>query len=148
MTTELSIKLEGNELQTYLETFNDELETNGQPLSVIQADVDNDDDDGGTYFVDESGNYYYQANKDAEPILTDIQAADVENVQYIVDEDDVLLDEPVSAPVTRTSTRLNKGKTKNTATASVAVQRTRTSKRNATRQNKNVIDEQVIYLFI
>lgn len=93
MTSQLrEIKLEGNELQSYLETFNKDLEGNaaGQSITVVRedsaADETADDDDEGTYFVDESGNYYYQATKDSEPVLT--EPPDGENIQYIVEEDE------------------------------------------------------------
>ncbi|XP_031618031.1 transcriptional repressor CTCF-like [Contarinia nasturtii] len=45
-----------------------------------------EDTDEGTYFVDESGNYYYQATKDSEPVLT--EPPDGDNIQFIVEEDD------------------------------------------------------------
>lgn len=141
MCTDLSIKIEGNELQTYLETFNEELETNGQPLSVIQADGENDDDDGGTYFIDESGNYYYQANKDAEPILTEIQAADVENVQYIVEDEEMLVDEPEPTTSTRSAIRQNRTQAKPKATVTSVEQRQRSSRRIAAAGKKNQIIE-------
>lgn len=93
MTSQLrEIKLEGNELQSYLETFNKDLEGNvaGQSITVVRedsaADETADDDEEGTYFVDESGNYYYQATKDSEPVLT--EPPDGENIQYIVEEDE------------------------------------------------------------
>lgn len=88
MTTRLSeIKLEGNELQSYLETFNKDLEGNGQQtITLVQTTEDNDEDEEGTYFVDQSGNYYYQATKDSEPVLT--EPPDGENIQFIVEEDD------------------------------------------------------------
>lgn len=45
-----------------------------------------DDTEEGTYFVDESGNYYYQATKDSEPVLT--EPPDGDNIQFIVEEED------------------------------------------------------------
>lgn len=33
-------------------------------------DSDSDDSDEGTYFIDQTGNYYYQATPDSEPVLT------------------------------------------------------------------------------
>lgn len=92
MTTRLSdIKLEGNELQTYLDNFNKDLEGTGpQTITLIQTSTgDNDADDDeeeGTYFVDQSGNYYYQATKDSEPVLA--EPPDGENIQFIVEEED------------------------------------------------------------
>lgn len=71
--SDLQIKMEGTELQTYLESFNKEIEGGDQQtITVVQAEESEGDDDGetGTYFVDQTGNYYYQATKDSEPILT------------------------------------------------------------------------------
>lgn len=89
MTTRLNeIKLEGNELQSYLETFNKDLEGNGQQtITLIQEADENDEEEEeeGTYFVDQAGNYYYQATKDSDPILT--EPPDGDNIQFIVEED-------------------------------------------------------------
>jgi hypothetical protein len=35
-------------------------------------------EDGGTYFVDQSGQYYYQANSDEAPVMTQVQIQEVE----------------------------------------------------------------------
>lgn len=35
-----------------------------------ESDSDSDDSDEGTYFIDPSGNYYYQATPDSEPVLS------------------------------------------------------------------------------
>lgn len=90
MTTRLGeIKLEGNELQSYLDTFNKDLEGHDQTITLIQASGENEmneDEEEGTYFIDQSGNYYYQATKDSEPVLT--EPPDGENLQFIVEEDD------------------------------------------------------------
>ena len=60
-----------SEIQNYLDTFNKEIEDPNQPaghLSNKEAAVADDGDaaepteDGGTYFVDQSGQYYYQSN--------------------------------------------------------------------------------------
>lgn len=77
MTTRLHrTKLEGNEFQSYFDGKTEQLnDTNTM-----------DDTDEGTYFVDESGNYYYQATKDSEPVLT--EPPDGDNIQFIVEEDD------------------------------------------------------------
>lgn len=66
----IHIKLEGNDLQSYLETFNKEIESNDPIAATDNADSD-DDDENGSYFVDQTGKYYYQATKDSEPVLTD-----------------------------------------------------------------------------
>lgn len=34
------------------------------------SDEDSDDSDEGTYFIDQTGNYYYQATPESEPVLT------------------------------------------------------------------------------
>jgi hypothetical protein len=34
-------------------------------------------EDGGTYFVDQTGQYYYQANGDDTPVLTQVQIQEV-----------------------------------------------------------------------
>lgn len=89
MTARLNeIKLEGNELQSYLETFNKDLEGNSsQTITLIQETDENDEEmDEGTYFVDQAGNYYYQATKDSEPVLT--EPPDDENIQFIVEDDE------------------------------------------------------------
>lgn len=36
-----------------------------------EEDEDSDDSDEGTYFIDQAGNYYYQATPDSDPVLTD-----------------------------------------------------------------------------
>lgn len=88
-TRSREIKLEGNEIQSYLDTFNKDLEGNSQQsIALIEAsDTDTmEETDEGTYFVDESGNYYYQATKDSEPVLT--EPPDGDNIQFVVEEDD------------------------------------------------------------
>lgn len=35
-------------------------------------------EEGGTYFVDQSGQYYYQANNDETPVMTQVQIQEVE----------------------------------------------------------------------
>lgn len=90
MTTRLvEVKLEGNELNSYLETFDKDLQGNNQQsIALLQTNSTDtmDDTEEGTYFVDESGNYYYQATKDSEPVLT--EPPDGDNIQFIVEEDD------------------------------------------------------------
>lgn len=79
-TRSKSIKSE-NDLQTYLETFNKDLEGNTAGPSNVQVE----DDDDGEYFMDQSGNYYFQASKDSEPILTEPPDG---NVHYVIEEED------------------------------------------------------------
>lgn len=71
--TEVMIKMEGTEIQSYLESFNKEIgevENEAESQNNEEEEEDDDDEDGGCYFVDQSGNYYYQATKDSEPVLT------------------------------------------------------------------------------
>lgn len=35
-------------------------------------------EEGGTYFVDQSGQYYYQASSDEPPVMTQVQIQEVE----------------------------------------------------------------------
>lgn len=35
-------------------------------------------EEGGTYFVDQAGQYYYQANSDEAPVMTQVQIQEVE----------------------------------------------------------------------
>lgn len=90
MTTRLQgTKLEGNEFQSYFGTINKQFDGKTEPgeLSAQLSDTNTmDDTDEGTYFVDESGNYYYQATKDSEPVLT--EPPDGDNIQFIVEEED------------------------------------------------------------
>lgn len=92
MTTRLrEVKLEGNDFQSYFGSTNKDLtEKNKEEqinISTKISDIENmEDTDEGTYFVDESGNYYYQASKDSEPVLS--EPPDGDNIQFIVEEDD------------------------------------------------------------
>lgn len=77
-----NIKLEnaeGNNLiQTYLETFNKEIEGNDGTTSVQITEIDQGDEelagDDGTYFVDQQGRYYYQASGNTHPVITSVTA--------------------------------------------------------------------------
>lgn len=96
MTTRLhTTKLEGNGIQSYFRTINKQqidakpehpYNTLPQQLNDTNTTDDMDDTEEGTYFVDESGNYYYQATKDSEPVLT--EPPDGDNIQFIVEEED------------------------------------------------------------
>lgn len=100
MTTRLhTIKLEGNEFQSYFGTINKQFDGRIEQQQQQQQHIDTlvqlndttqittmDDTEEGTYFVDESGNYYYQATKDSEPVLT--EPPDGDNIQFIVEEED------------------------------------------------------------
>ncbi|XP_058461910.1 transcriptional repressor CTCF-like [Malaya genurostris] len=68
---DIKVKTEGTEIQSYLESFNKEIDDGDKEIELEEADEQEDDDEeGGCYFVDQSGNYYYQASKDSEPVLT------------------------------------------------------------------------------
>lgn len=43
-------------------------------------------EEGGTYFVDQSGQYYYQANNDETPVMTQVQIHEVEETDVQNDE--------------------------------------------------------------
>ncbi|XP_017893131.1 transcriptional repressor CTCFL-like isoform X2 [Ceratina calcarata] len=70
------------EIQTYLETFNKEIEGGqGEQLQHVQlqqVEGLSGGEEGGTYFVDQSGQYYYQANSDETPVMTQVQIQEVE----------------------------------------------------------------------
>lgn len=91
MTTNVTtIKLEGNqetvtEIQTYLETFNKEIEGGQgeqfQHVQLQQVEGLSGGEEGGTYFVDQSGQYYYQASGDDTPVMTQVQIQEVEDTE-------------------------------------------------------------------
>lgn len=88
-TRHREVKLEGNDFQSYFGSFNKDLTDKNEQTNTITkiSDIESmEDTDEGTYFVDESGNYYYQASKDSEPVLT--EPPDGDNIQFIVEEDD------------------------------------------------------------
>ncbi|KAL2731438.1 transcriptional repressor CTCFL-like isoform X1 [Vespula squamosa] len=69
------------EIQTYLETFNKEIEGGQEQLQHVQlqqVEGLSGGEEGGTYFVDQSGQYYYQANSDETPVMTQVQIQEVE----------------------------------------------------------------------
>ncbi|XP_070170307.1 transcriptional repressor CTCF isoform X2 [Polyergus mexicanus] len=88
------------EIQTYLETFNKEIEGGqGEQLHVQLQQVEglSGGEEGGTYFVDQSGQYYYQANSDEPPVMSELenaegdedgQVATNENSQVVINSDD------------------------------------------------------------
>ena len=49
-------------------------------------------EEGGTYFVDQSGQYYYQANSDEPPVMTQVQIQEVEETD-VQNEGDATQDE-------------------------------------------------------
>lgn len=80
-------KAQSNELQSYLETFNKDLEGNASTSGIHPKKEEVEEcEDGGTYFMDQSGNYYFQATKDSEPVLTD--PPDDENTHFVIEEDE------------------------------------------------------------
>lgn len=44
-------------------------------------------EDGGTYFVDQSGQYYYQANSNEPPVMTQVQIQEVEEADVQNEEE-------------------------------------------------------------
>lgn len=44
-------------------------------------------EEGGTYFVDQSGQYYYQANSDETPVMTQVQIQEVEEADVQTEGD-------------------------------------------------------------
>lgn len=47
-------------------------------VTVQQVEGLSGGEEGGTYFVDQSGQYYYQANSDEPPVMTQVQIQEVE----------------------------------------------------------------------
>ncbi|XP_060811112.1 transcriptional repressor CTCFL-like [Bombus pascuorum] len=84
------------EIQTYLETFNREIEGGqGEQLHHVQlqqVEGLSGGEEGGTYFVDQSGQYYYQANNDETPVMTQVQIQEVEETD-VQNEDETLEEE-------------------------------------------------------
>lgn len=101
---EITVKLEGNELQSYLETFNKEIEGNAVEENIVEEEemlsgewefemnanfslnccyihCSDAEEDGDQYFVDSSGNYYFQGKNDKVPRLT-------KNPNIVHDDDD------------------------------------------------------------
>ncbi|KAJ4438811.1 hypothetical protein ANN_14763, partial [Periplaneta americana] len=77
----VQIKMEGQEtgetitdIQNYLETFNKEIQGGDQIVQhvteVQQVVTSEEGAEEGTYFVDQSGHYYYQASSDQQPVMT------------------------------------------------------------------------------
>lgn len=91
-TAEVMIKMEGTEIQSYLESFNKEIGEGENDAEEQEGEEEEEDDEeeGGCYFVDQSGNYYYQASKDSEPVLTtappDAEIEDEDDEEEIADE--------------------------------------------------------------
>lgn len=49
-------------------------------------------EEGGTYFVDQTGQYYYQANSDEAPVMTQVQIQEIEETD-VQNEGEVTQDE-------------------------------------------------------
>lgn len=102
MSNVAAIKLEEGqesvtEIQTYLETFNKEIEGGQgeqqlQHVQLQQVEGLSGGEEGGTYFVDQSGQYYYQANSDEPPVMTQVQIQEVEETD-VQNEGDATQDE-------------------------------------------------------
>ncbi|XP_015585925.1 transcriptional repressor CTCFL isoform X3 [Cephus cinctus] len=71
------------EIQTYLESFNKEIEGGqGEQLQHVQlqqVEGLSGGEEGGTYFVDQTGQYYYQASSDDTPVMTQVQIQEVDD---------------------------------------------------------------------
>lgn len=128
LANNVQIKIETNELQTYLDTFNKEIEEGSRSLSnslVDAADLLNahskneGNEETGTYFVDEAGNYYYQATKDSDPIPTDPP----DNVE-IIGEDS----ESVILTIKESNLAQNKNKTRKTSKSIAKKSKSKTNK--------------------
>ncbi|XP_046997162.1 transcriptional repressor CTCFL isoform X2 [Schistocerca americana] len=85
--TAVQIKMEGQEnpetisdIQNYLETFNKEIQGGEQTVQHVTAEVVTTEENAeeGTYFVDQSGHYYYQANGDQQPVMTVVSETSAE----------------------------------------------------------------------
>lgn len=61
-------------------------------LTVQQVEGLSGGEEGGTYFVDQSGQYYYQANSDETPVMTQVQIQEVEETD-VQTEGEVAQDE-------------------------------------------------------
>lgn len=57
-------------------------------FTVQQVEGLSSGEDGGTYFVDQSGQYYYQANSDETPVMTQVQIQEVEETDVQNEEED------------------------------------------------------------
>lgn len=106
-STTIKIKEEpGNDLQSYLESFNNEISEGNVSGQVIQylnegetdvvnikqqedPDAEEEEEEGGTYFIDQAGNYYYQATKDSDPVLTS-PPEELSNYEICDDEEQVV----------------------------------------------------------
>ncbi|XP_044762556.1 transcriptional repressor CTCF-like [Coccinella septempunctata] len=55
------------EIQSYLAGFQKEI---GSDVTIQQVSDEVDDEEEGTYFVDQAGHYYFQAKGDAQPVMT------------------------------------------------------------------------------
>lgn len=54
---------------------------------VVQQVEGLSSEDGGTYFVDQSGQYYYQANSNEPPVMTQVQIQEVEEADVQNEEE-------------------------------------------------------------
>lgn len=59
------------------------LERDEEDSEDEESGSDDSDEDEGSYFIDQSGNYYYQATPDSEPVLSKPPKG-----KYAVDDDD------------------------------------------------------------
>lgn len=98
--TTTQIKLEGveqpenvTEIQSYLEGFQKEIEsTDGTIQQVTEIeDVQENEEEEGTYFVDQAGHYYYQAKGETQPVMTMVpglsDAAGEDGEEFIINQE-------------------------------------------------------------
>ncbi|XP_044009322.1 transcriptional repressor CTCF-like isoform X2 [Aphidius gifuensis] len=86
-TNATTIKLEENqesvtEIQSYIQTFKEIEGAQGEQLHHVLEPVEGitGGEEGGSYFVDETGQYYYQSNSDDPPVMTQVQIEEIDEV--------------------------------------------------------------------
>ncbi|KAF7992198.1 hypothetical protein HCN44_001523 [Aphidius gifuensis] len=86
-TNATAIKLEENqesvtEIQSYIQTFKEIEGAQGEQLHHVFEPVEGitGGEEGGSYFVDETGQYYYQSNSDDPPVMTQVQLEEIDEV--------------------------------------------------------------------
>ncbi|KAF7992202.1 hypothetical protein HCN44_001527 [Aphidius gifuensis] len=86
-TNATTIKLEENqesvtEIQSYIQTFKEIEGAQDEQLHHVLEPVEGitGDEEGGSYFVDETGQYYYQSNSDDPPVMAQVQMEEIDEV--------------------------------------------------------------------
>lgn len=91
--TEATIKLEDTsdnvtEIQSYLEGFQKEIV--GENVQAVPEEDTEGDNEEGTYFVDQTGQYYYQAKGESQPVMTVVPGlteGQEESEEFIINHD-------------------------------------------------------------